>query len=351
MIAFFKIYAIVLLVFSLMGAIHSAVRFINEPRKDVVRLPWFCELVGIVGAVIVGIILWGIISQGDEVSWLLSVLALIGCVGEILLLASFRTIRFDRQGFTVRRFPFFLPRRYEYREITAVRDDFLLLYVGKCRIGLNEIDSNCWEFLQQANQVYRKFHKVSIPLVEKKFSIDPFRGNVDHPAGFVLAYILVSVCIIGMGAMIFLGAKPPNQEELICQTVTFTHYEVEDGEINYYVEGDDRPYRSNVSADNADFIRLAQGDQAVQILVDEREKANVLYSMIGEDGRVYIAYEEVIHEETVSWYFLLGMVGLFAAVWGWFIFRSIQVGRNPQNYSLNTINLYFRRGTVWTGGR
>lgn len=350
MIAFFKIYAIVLLLFSLVGAIHSAVRYINEPRKDVVRLPLCCELVGIVGTVIVGIILWGIISQGDEVSWLLSVLALIGCVGVILLLASFRTIRFDRQGFTVRRFPFFLPRRYEYREITAVRDDFLLLYVGNRRIGLNEIDTNCWEFLQQANRAYRKFHKVSIPLVEKKFHIDPFCGNVDRPAAVVFGYILMSVCIIGMGAMIYFGAKPLTQEELTRQTVTFTHYEVEDGEINYYAEGDERPYRSHVSADNADYIRLAHGDQAVQILVDEREKANVLYSMIGEDGRVYIAYEDVVHEETLSWYFLLGMVGLFAAVWGWFVFRSIQVGRNPQNYSEKTVYLYFRRDSIRIDG-
>ena len=350
MIAFFKIYAIVLLLFSLVGAIHSAVRYINEPRKDVVRLPLCCELVGILGAFFGILLLWAI-SDGEDTWWVLSIFALLGSMTLALILASFRTIRFDRQGFTVRRFPFFLPRRYEYREITAVRDDFLLLYVGNRRIGLNEIDTNCWEFLQQANRAYRKFHKVSIPRIEKKFHIDPFCGNVDHPEGIVLAYILVSACIIGMGAMIFLGAKPPNQEELICQTVTFTHYEVEDGEINYYVEGDEHPYRSNVSADNADFIRLAQGDQTVQILVDEREKANVLYSMIGEDGRVYIAYEEVIHEETVSWYFLFGMVGLFAAMWGWFIFRSIQVGRNPQNYSLNTIYLYFRRGTVWTGGR
>lgn len=356
---FFQIYAIFLLILSLIGLIHYIIARKGCDREDVVRLPLIFQPIGIVGTVVFGIILLWAIYDGENTPWVLIGFALLSLLGVALIVAPFRTIRYDREGFTLRTIPFFIPRRYEYSEITAIREDMNVLYLGRRRILLEDEASNYFDFLDQISRAYKKLHGTSIPLRKKRVNIDPFKGNVNTPGGFVFAYVLLYLVIVGFLLMGWFMARPPAEESLPVRQVIFTRCEVTEERIEFFIDGDPYPYRivypENSPTTDEAFTSLAKEKQTVSIRAQLMENADTprytLYSITGADGTEYLTYEDAAHEMRLVWYLILGMSAVFAALWIWYVVRSIQVGRNPKKYSRKTILRYFRAGMVQVNGK
>ncbi len=355
MTLFFQIYAIFLLILSLIGLIHYLVVRGRKARKNEVRLPLWIQLIGIVGTVVFGIILLWAIADGEDSLWLLIGFASFSLLGVPLILAPMRTIRYDKSGFVVRSFPFYLPRRFEYSEVTAIREDINVIYLGKKRVLLNNIDDNFAELFLEIRFAYEKLHKAPLPERKKK-SIDPFNGNVDEPGGFVFVWILLFAQIIGMVAVGYFFGKPPAKESLTVSEVVFTRCEMEEESILFYTDGDEARYRihyrESIPTSDEAFLALAEEKQRVQIHTEMDEEGEYsVYTVTKSDGEVLLTYEDAIHEGMLVWYLVIGLAILFTFIWTWCVVRSIQIGRNPQKYSRKTILRYFRPDFVRVNGR
>lgn len=355
MTLFFQIYAIFLLILSLIGLIHYFVVLGSQPRKNEVRLPLWIQPIGIVGTVVFGIILLWAIADGEDTLWVLIIFALLSILGILLIFAPMRSIRYDQEGFVLRTFPFYLPRRFEYSEVTAIRDDIHVIYLGKKRVLLNDIDDNFAEFFLEIRFAYEKLHKAPLPERKKK-SIDPFNGNVESPGGFVFVWTLLFALIIGMVAVGYFFGKPPAKESLTVREVIFTRCEMEEESILFYTDGDEAQYRihyrESIPTSNEAFLALAEEKQRVQIHTEMDEEGEYsVYTVTKSNGEVLLAYEDAIHEGMLVWYAVIVIAILFTLIWTWYVVRSIQIGRNPQKYSRKTILRYFQPDFVRVNGR
>lgn len=351
---FFPIYAILLLILSAIGLVHYFCVRAGHPRKNEVRLPPLFQLIGVICTVFFdGILIWAILDD-EATLWVLGGFAVFSLLGVLLIFGPMRSIRYDKEGFVLRTFPFYLPRRYEYSQITAIREDANYLYLGNRWVYLEDEAVGYFEFLDQIEKAYKKNHKKSIPRKKKRVNADPFNGNVESPGTFIFAYVLIYALLAGFLLFIFFQSRLPAEEDMPQKEVIFSRCEIEDDSVEFYIEGDELPYRISyrnaIPTTDEEFAALADEGQTVQIRYLEKKKAYNLYSVTSADGTNYLSYEICALEERLAWYSVLGMVGIFALIWTWYVVRSIQIGRNPQKYSRKTILRYFRPGYVRMDG-
>ena len=113
-------------------------------------------------------------------------------------------ISYDEDGFVARNF-FGAKRRFTYDQLTAIKENMreAYLYNGERKVLIDELSVGGRDFITYAKKRYRTIHNgQALPKI-KKSKRDIFNGNVEDAAGFIFAYILMSVLILAIA--IFFG--------------------------------------------------------------------------------------------------------------------------------------------------
>lgn len=327
----------------------------KSPEKGKVYLPKIFCILGIVCSVIA--LLPAIITLvGDYELWVVIVYFIFSLLGVVLIIAFCNCrITYDEQHFVVKNF-FGVKRSFTYDEVVSIRENMheTFLYTSKCKVMVDEYSIGGTEFLTYVKKRYRQSHNgQSLPKIYKT-KHDIFNGNVYDAGGFVFAYILMFIVLLGslVAFINYIYFSPSNADNTIKQTICFDSYESTDSTI---VLKSSNNLIYNISYNEEEFDA-----DAIKNICDGESYVTVYSKMITpDDEEDYYSVQAIAcgdifllsFEQTNRWHiqeswFIIVFISVVLCLWVIYVVFSIVVGRNPQKYGRKIIKLFFQDGYV-----
>ena len=338
--------------------VSGVLAFLRQPKKaeaGKVYYPKFFAIIGIITSTVF-LVFTLITAFSDEPLWVPILFFSFSLLGAGFIIAFINCrISYDEDGFVARNF-FGAKRRFTYDQVTAIKENMheAYLYNGERKVLIDELSVGGRDFITYAKKRYRTIHNgQALPKI-KKSKRDIFNGNVEDAAGFIFAYILMSVLILATAIFLvwYVYLSPSTVDNTIKQEVSFTSLQKTDDEIRL------------TSLNNKLYkIRFIDDDfhsNRIKALCDGKTVVTTYSTKVTpDDGDDYYSIHAIYagdtcllsFEETNRWYqkehqTLLLFPAVFALLWGVYIAGSIIVGRNPKKFSKNVIHLYFKEGYV-----
>ena len=338
---------------SLIQAIIERLYLPKKAEKGKVYLPKSIAMIGAVSAVLF-LIPTLITAFSDEPIWIPIAFLCFSLLGASLIVAFINCrIYYDEKSFVSKNF-LGIKRRYTYDQITGIRENIheSYLYVGKRKVMVDGMAIGSLEFLSFVRKQYRKCHNGKYPPVIRKNN-DIFRGNVAEPAGFIFAFILMGLFIVGFGIfMAWMIFCPFSANNTLQKQVAFTEYERQE-EALVLTTADRQIYKiefKDQAFDDAEIRALCDGKTQVTVHYkeikpeDEADYGSV--KALIRDGKELLRFEETSRwQREEMWPLIFFPIG-FAVFWGSLVAATIIVGRNPHKFKPWVIRLFFKDGYI-----
>lgn len=338
----------------IVSGVLALLRRPKEAEKGKVHYPKFFLLLGLVCTTLF-LIPTFITAFTDEPLWLPIGFFAFSLLGACFIVAYINCrISFNEEGFVSKNF-FGAKRVFTYDEVTYIKEDMhdTCLYMGKRKVMVDEFAVGGREFVAFVKKQYRSQHDGrAIPKVEKS-TRDIFRGNVTDVPGFLAAYILVGLIIVGLAVFLaWYTFTPTTAEDTVAQEVTFLSLRREEDAI-VLISKDRQIYQLRFYDDALDIEALkaiCDGNTVVTTYSKEITSKNEkpYYSVHAMKlGEAYLlSFEETNRWHRQEYWPLLLFPAVFAVVWGGYIVGSVIVGRNPKKYGPKIVNFFFKEGYV-----
>jgi hypothetical protein len=248
---------------------------------------------------------------------------------------------------------------YTYAEITAIRgkDRDVKVYLGKHRVRIDQLAVGKNEFLSFAKKQYRKLHNGNpIPAANAKsdFFSSIFNGNVEEPGGFIIVYSLITVLCLGMTIFCLISAARSDNVEVLHQSLVFSRYEIQEKSLYVYVDA--APLRYQIPSykkllNNAErFLTKCDAEETFYVGYSDKSEARTpryeVYSIVGEDGTVYLTAEAVLEDINFNLIGISWACGILFILNGALFAGTVYVGRHPERFSPRVIRLFFKPGYI-----
>lgn len=338
--------------------VNSILGYLRQPKKAKDGMVFLPKLLAIFGIVTSGIFLIPAIITAflGEQLWVPILFLFLSSLGAILIIAFINCrITYDEEGFVAKNF-FGKKRKFTYDQVTAIKENMHenYIYMGKHRVMVDEFSIGGADFMKHVKKKYRIANEgLSLPKIYKT-KHDIFNGNVNDVGGFLFAYILVGVIVIGLlgFSIYFAYFTPSTADNTIEQSVCFVSCDADEDEV-VLTSADKQIYIirfTDEQFDTTNIQAICDGKTAVITYSTEvtPDDGAPYYSVkaILFNGAYLLSFDETnqLHrqEYTMLVVFALGM-GL---VWGAVVVCSIIVGRNPQKFSKRFVRLFFKDGYI-----
>ena len=344
-----------LLIPVLVKGILGYMRQPQEAEKGKVYLHKFLAILGTIGSAIF-LIPTIITVHLDEPLWVPSVFLVMSSLSASLIIGFINCrISYDEEGFVAKNF-LGIKRNFTYNQVTAIKEDLheSYIYMGDRRVMVDQLAIGGDEFIKLVKKKYRTMHDGQSLPKTRKTKYDIFNGNVNDVAGFLFAYIMIGVVVIGtLGFSVhYAYFTPSTLSNTIEQQVRFVSYNAND-EGFVLTSADKQIYVIQFIDDEfitRDIQAISNGETVVTTYSTEvtPDDAKAYYSVkaIAHNGAYLLSFEETnkLHRQESA------NLVIFAAgmclVWGAIVVCSIIVGRNPQKFSKRVVRLFFKDGYI-----
>lgn len=320
-------------------------------EKGKVRLPKTFGILGIIGFAI--FLIPGIITAFlDEPLYIPTIFLALSALGASMLIGFINCrISYDEAGFTAKSF-LGIKRQFTYDQVTAIKENphERFIYVGKHWVMIDELAVGGAAFISQVKEKYRVTHDgKSLPPINKA-KYDLFNGNVTDPIGVLVAYILVTVLLLGLAGyiVVFVWFSPGTTSNTIEQTVCFTACHASREEV-VLTSADGQSYVIRFIDEQFDArnIRAVCDGKTVvtaystEVTPDDAEDYYAVKAIV-HNGRYLLRFEETdrFHRQEY-WPLILFAAGMLL-FWGVYVVGGIIVGRNPRRFSREFVGFFFR---------
>ena len=198
----------------IVNGVFAFLRKPEEAEKGKVHLPKFFAILGTISSSIflVPAIITAF-SDGDV--WVPVCFLTFSLLGATLIIAFMNCrISYDDDGFVAKTF-FGIKRRVSYDQVTAIKENMheTYIYVGKRRVMVDEFSIGGKDFINLVKKKYRTFNNgQSLPKITKTKN-DIFNGHVKDVTGVYVAYVLVTVLLVGLVIVSFYDVFIPKNED------------------------------------------------------------------------------------------------------------------------------------------
>lgn len=324
-----------------------------KENKGKVHLPNLFAVLG-TSCFIFFIILAFITLFSQEPLWVPILFFVLAALGLVLVIGFINCrISYDDEGFTAKNF-LGIKRYFTYSQVTTIKENIhdCCIYIGKKRVMVDELSIGGINFILFLHKKYRTFHNgQTLPRIENDKK-DIFNGNVYDTSGFLVAYIALSLFVVGFAVLIaFYVFAPSTQENTLKQEIVFTSFEYE-GDIKL-TSSDNITYRTdywNESHDPSEIASVCDGKTTVTVYSDEvtskYEEDYCRIKALYYKDKYLITFEETNKLWVENNRLALLFPVVCAIIIGAIIIGSIIVGRNPQKFSKNVVRIFFKDGYV-----
>ena len=338
--------------------VSGVLAFLRQPKKaekGKVYLPKFFAALGLIActAFVVPTI---ITAFSDEPLWVpIGFFALsLFCSSLIVAFINCR-VSYDEDGFAAKNF-FGIKRKFTYDQVTAIKQNMheTYVYVGRHRVAVDEFSIGGSEFIAFVKKKYRASHNGrALPKIAKA-KHDIFNGNVDDVFGFMFAYIIVSVMIVGMAIFLtwYIYFNPSTPDNTLKQQTAFESC-VMNGDEMVLTSSDDRLYKIRFIGEglSAQEIRAVCDGKTVvttyskEVTPDDEEDYYSVKAMLNGDTYI-LSFDQTNAWHTEEYWPLILFPIVMALIWGAYVTGSVIVGRNPKKFSKKVIKIFFQDGYV-----
>lgn len=331
--------------------------FLRQPKtaeKGKVHLPKFFAILGTITSTIF-LIPTIITAFSDEDIWVPIVFLVFSLLGATLIIAFMNCrISYDEDSFVAKTF-FGIKRKVSYDQVTAIKENMheTYIYIGKRRVMVDEYSRGGKEFINFVKKKYRTFHNgESLPRIPKSKN-DIFNGNVNDVAGFLAAYIIILVVLIGM--IILLSCYtfiPSSVNNTLEQTVIFNTCDIEKDEI-VLTTTDNQIFKITFDSEQVNIQEIktiCTGKSKVttyskEVTPDDEDDYYSVKAIKYNDNYI-LSFEETNKLHIQGSLPVIGLFLFMLLVWVAFIVTSVIVGRNPKKFSKRVVRLFFKDGYI-----
>lgn len=314
-------------------------------RENVVFLPFFLSGVGIVCGTIFSIPT--MVCAMDR-KWIFAIFGVVVMVCDSMTAAYLNCIiQYDDKGFQTRNI-FGITRKCSYAEVEGIRSgkDCRIYFQGHS-IDIDEISRGGDKFMKALDQGHKRATGKRVPISTSfRRKRDPMNGHLDHPwAFFVLLVNMGLFCAALPVFMFFVMTSETDPSDIVIHDLQFYAYEIDDGTLMLYVEGEEQPYVIGYFQNYGEVLpapeTLCGGERYfVGVEADHR----YVKSLTGTDGTEYITLETERQVYRDSQRIAAWILCLVAPIGVFFCYLGIAVARNPERYSKKVRRLFYKDG-------
>ena len=338
--------------------VSGILAFLRQPKKaerGKVYLPKFFAILGVIFSTIF-LIPTIITAFLDEPIWVPILFCALSLLGASFIIAFVNCrVTYDEDGFVAKNF-FGVKRKFTYDQVTAIKENMHedYIYIGKRKVMIDMLSVGGIEFIAHVRKRYRTIHKgQALPKIHKT-KHDIFNGNVNDVFGFMFAYIMISVVIVGFAIFLvwYIYFNPNTVANTVEQEVTFTSCTTNGDEI-VLRSSDNKLYKIRFIEDGFDSTKIkaiSDGKTVVktyskEVTPDDEENYYSIKAILLDDTNL-LSFDETNRWHQEEYRPLIFFPVIFAILWGAFVAGSIIVGRNPKKFSKKVIKLFFKDGYV-----
>ena len=338
--------------------VNGILGFMRQPQKAEKGKVYLHKFLAILGTIGSAVFLIPAIVTGflDEPLWIPIIFLALASLGASLIIGFINCrIFYDEDGFVAKNF-LGIKRKFTYDQVTAIKENLheSYLYMGKRRVMVDEFAVGGDEFIKLVKKKYRTMHNgKSLPKILKT-KHDIFNGNVNDVGGFLFAYILTAVVLLGflIFVVVYVYFSPSSPSNTIEQSVSFVSCNATQEEValtsadrqSYIIRFIDEQFNAG------DIQDICDGKKVVTTYSKEvtPDDADDYYSVkaIVHNGRYLLSFEETNRFHSQEYWPLVVIAMGMLIIWGAYVAGSVIVGRNPQKFSKWFVRLFFKDGYI-----
>lgn len=305
----------------------------------------------------------GIVFLFSDGGWVGSIIMfVIALLSSSLIIAYVnQRITYDNDTFTQRTF-FGTVRTFSYADITGIRNrdgiGDIRLFVGKHKVFIDQTAVGRMEFLYHAKKRYTELNDgARIPDAEKPSKPSKagslFRGNVSNTGEWLLLFILVGCCVLGISALMCVTGWP---QEVDVTALTECRPDIseayaEDGtlvlkDINGKVYQLRRYEKAVADVDNLERHIRNRSALILRVAPTSTDQLYNIAYIASTGGTVYVTPEDINRAEQESFTVTVVFCLVLCVAWAAFVIFVIYVGRNPKKFNPKLVNKLFKPGTI-----
>ena len=253
-------------------------------------------------------------------------------------------IWYDDQGFQASNI-IGIKRSCSYAEVEGIRSGKdRRIYFNGHSVLIDEISRGGDEFVEAVDKGHKRATGKWVPAIRVKW--DPMNGHLDYPWAYFILWVVMGLFFAALPVlMFFVMTSETDPSEITIRDVPFCAYEIEDGSLMLYVEGEEKPYTIGY------FERYGEALPTPEVLCSgkvfsvgvERDRRYVK-SLTGVDGVKHITLESERQVYRDSQRTAVWILCAVAPAGLYFSYMGIAVARNPERYSKRVRRLFYKDG-------
>ena len=317
----------------------------NWDQEKVVYLPFYLAGVGIVCGTILSIPTVVCAMDGD---WMFAFFGVVVLACDCMMAAYLNcVIRYDDKGFIAQNI-FGIKRECSYGDVEGIRSgrDRRIYFQGHS-IMIDEISRGADEFVDALDKGHKRATGKWVPTSTSfRRKWDPMNGHLDYPWPYFILWVTMGLFCAALPVfMFFVMTSETDPSDIVIHDVQFCAYEIDDGSLMLYVEGEEQPYEIGYFQNYGEVLPapevLCSGEAySVGVVGDRR----YVKSLTGSDGTKYITLETERQAYRDSQRVAVWILCVVAPIGVYFCYLGIAVARNPERYSKKVRRLFYKDG-------
>lgn len=302
----------------------------------------------------------GIVFLFSDGGWVGSIIMFVMALLSSSLIIAYvnQRITYDDDKFTQHTF-FGTVRTFSYADITGIRNRDGMgdtrLFVGEHKVFIDQIAVGRDEFLSHVKKRYAELNDgARIPDAAKPSKASGlFCGNVSNTGEWLLLFILVGCCVLGISALMCVTGWP---QEVDVTALTECRPDVgeayaEDGtlvlkDINGKVYQLHRYEKAVTEVKTLEQHIRNRSALLLRVAPTSTEGLYDIAYIATTDGTVYLTPEDIYRAEQESFTRTVVFCLVLCVAWAAFVIFVIYVGRNPKKFNPKLVNKLFKPGTI-----
>lgn len=337
--------------------INGILDFMRQPRQAKKGTVYLNELLPILGAICSAVMLIPTIITLflDEPIWVPILGFALSSLGGSLIVGFINCrIFYDEERFVAKNF-WGIRRTFTYDQVTAIKNNLheSYIYMGKCRVMIDEFAVGGDTFIKLVKKKYRTMHDGhNLPEIHKT-EYDLFKGNVTDAGSVLFGYILILVLSVSVALLVVIYTYLPRTTgNTIEQSVCFVSCDANKKDIvltstdkqRYVIQFVDEQF------DSGDIQAICDGKTmvtaySIEVTPDDEAEYYAVKAIV-QDGSYLLSFEETnkFHRQNY-WPIMIFGLGLCLFLDA-YVVGSVVVGRNPQKFSKRFVRFFFRDGYI-----
>lgn len=329
--------------------------YLRKPRKGEAGKVYLPKPIFVLGVVVVVLCLGVAVYTAftNEELWIVLGFAAFSLLGLVLIIEYVNDrIFYDENGFLSKNF-FGIKRYYTYAQVTAIRLDVhnRYVYLDDRKVTISEFAVGGKEFIAFVKEKYKELHDGKAVPAKPRNTNDLFHGNVKDVSSYVVAYVIMILFVLGFLTVTVVMAyfSPKSAENTVMHERIFDSCVSRGNEVELitYQEGYYKIRFTNHGFNPTAVREICDRKTRVTVYSEEitPDDAPAYYAVraIVCDGEYVLSFDTTNELYSKEYRFILVFPIGLALLVAWFILKSIAVGRNPQNYSEQTVNRFFKK--------